>query len=1046
MVKRCLIALLALTVCGVAAASAVAAAPHWRITSLSRPTDFAPGDSDGRDTYVLIATNTGDAPAEGSSTPLVVSDTLPSGLTLDSKGPSGTYSSDLPGSGQVEMTCTATPLTCAYSGSVAPGGQLIVTVPVDVAASLSGGVINTATVMGGDASASTSESTSITSAAPLYGFQRLETFFLDSSGAPDTQAGSHPYSMTVNFDLNSVYNPVHLTEPVRSVKDAFVALPQGLLGNPVATPRCAERDFINDGNEPACPADSQVGGVEIELTGGLRFVFPVYNLVPPAGVPAEFGFDEAGVNVYFNAGVRTGGDYGITIHVANIGQREVLGTSVTLWGVPNDPSHDSQRTCTNPSGNGGPCVDVTEGTPRPFLGLPTSCTGPLSTSMQVDSWEEPASFVSDSAFTLDESGDPVGLGGCERLDFSPSISVQPDTSTASSPSGLNVDLHLPQNEEPNGLAEGNLKDAVVTLPAGVSVSPSAADGLGACTPQQIGIDNASPVACPDASKVGSVEVDTPILPQPLEGSVFLAQQGENPFGSLLALYVVAEGSGVLLKIPAEVRLDPVTGQITTVFENAPQQPFSDFKLSFFGGPRAALSTPAGCGTYTADTLMTPYNSETPVEGSSSFQIGEGCAGGQFAPSFVAGTTNNQAGGFGPLSVTFSRSDQDQDFGSVKVSTPPGLLGLLKTVPLCGEPQAAAGTCGEASLIGHTTISAGPGSDPYTVSGKVFLTGPYKGAPFGLSVVVPAVAGPFNLGTVVVRAAISVDPHTAALTVTSDPLPTILQGIPLQLRTVNVTIDRPGFVFNPTDCEPLSVGATITSTQGTQAQVSSHFQAADCASLPFKPVFTVSTQAATSKHNGASLTVKGRFPAGEANVHSVAVTLPKQLPARLTTIQQACPEATFAANPATCPAGSMIGTATATTPILANPVVGPTYLVSHGGAAFPNIVAVLQGEGVTVDLTGSIDIKKDVTSSDFATVPDVPIGTFEVNLPEGPHSGLAAVLPAKAKGSMCDTSLTMPFTITGQNGAVVKENNKIAITGCPRPKQAKAKRKVKKKRK
>jgi hypothetical protein len=381
---------------------------------------------------------------------------------------------------------------------------------------------------------------------------------------------------------------------------------------------------------------------------------------------------------------------------------------------------------------------------------------------------------------------------------------------------------------------------------------------------------------------------------------------------------------------------------------------------------------------------------------------------------------------------------------VTVKTPPGLLGLLKSVERCGEPQASQGTCGAGSLIGHTTATAGPGSDPVSVTGQVFLTGPYKGAPFGLSIVVPAAVGPFNLGTVVVRSAVSVDPHTAQITVTSDPLPTILQGVPLQIRTVNVTIDREGFMFNPTSCEPLSVGGTLSSTQGATAGVSSRFQAANCTALPFKPAFTVSTQAGTSKKNGASLDVKVGYPSGaQANIRSVAVTLPKQLPSRLSTIQQACPEATFNANPASCPAGSNIGIGTAHTPVLANPLTGPAFLVSHGGAGFPDLVLILQGEGVTLDLVGSIDIKHGITSSTFATVPDAPISSFELNLPEGPHSGLAAVLPAKAKGNLCGTSLTMPTILTGQNGAVVKQATKIKVSGCSKAKK-KAKKRAKRK--
>jgi hypothetical protein len=495
----------------------------------------------------------------------------------------------------------------------------------------------------------------------------------------------------------------------------------------------------------------------------------------------------------------------------------------------------------------------------------------------------------------------------------------------------------------------------------------------------------------------------------------------------------------LVKVPGRIDPDPTTGQLTVTVDDIPQFSFGDLKLHTFGGPRASLMTPAGCGTYTSSGQLTPWSapdSGPPTETLDSFQVNTGCVS-AFSPSFTGGTVNNQAGAFSPFTSTFSRTDEDQNLQGVTVTTPPGLLGILRGVERCPEPQAGQGACGPGSLIGHTTVAAGAGPNPYWVQGgEVFLTGPYKGAPFGLAVVVPAVAGPFNLGNVVVRAAIHVDPHTAQITVVSDPLPTILQGIPLDVRTVNVTIDRQGFMFNPTSCEPLTVGGSLTSTQGATANVSSRFQAANCQSLPFHPVFTVSTQAKTSKHNGASLTVKTTYPAGaQANIRSVGVTLPKQLPSRLTTIQQACTETAFAVNPASCPAGSNIGIATATTPILTAPATGPVYLVSHGGAAFPDVVIVFQDEGVTLDLLGSVNIKHGITSSTFASVPDAPITSFQLSLPEGSHSALATVLPAKARGSLCGTSLSMPFTITGQNGAVLKQNVKIAVTGCPKPKKA-----------
>ncbi len=501
-------------------------------------------------------------------------------------------------------------------------------------------------------------------------------------------------------------------------------------------------------------------------------------------------------------------------------------------------------------------------------------------------------------------------------------------------------------------------------------------------------------------------------------------------------------------------MNPVTGQLITTFRRTPQALVEDIELHFFGGNRGPLATPAACGTYTTTASFSPWSGTPAVDTSSSFAVTSGPNGtacpspAPFAPTFTAGTTSSQAGGFSPFTATFSREDSDQALSGVSVTTPPGLLGILKGVERCAEAQANQGSCGAGSLIGHVTAAAGAGPEPYVVQGgQAFLTGPYKGAPFGLSFVIPAVAGPYDLGNVVVRAAIHVDPHTAQITVVSDPLPSILQGVPLQVRKVNVTIDRQGFMFNATNCEPFAVTGSLTSTQGATANVSSHYQAANCASLPFKPKFTVSTQAHTSKKQGASLDVKVGYPQGaQANIHGVAVSLPKQLPSRLTTIQQACPAATFNANPALCPAGSNIGTATATTPVIAAPATGPAYLVSHGGAAFPDVVVVLQAEGVTLNLVGSINIKHGVTSSAFNSVPDVPILSFELKLPEGPHSGLTAVLPAKAKGNLCGTSLTMPTTLTGQNGAQIKQNTKIAVTGCTKSKKAKAKhRKAKKKK-
>ncbi len=901
----------------------------------------------------------------------------------------------------------------------------------------------------------------------LPGTAGFDGSYTNQDGSLDLQAGSHPYAVTIGVHLNLAVGEGGKAVPDGAPKDIRVDLPAGFIGNPTAVTQCTPEQLAHS-NFPSspditCPVTSQVGVAVIDLakTEGIVPTYAsVFNMVAPKGLPAVLGFEIANVVVYVDTEIRSGSDYGLSSPLHDIpGALPTTGSTLTLWGVPGDPSHDVQRCSSLLESVHGTCEEIgffgaephaSDIPRRPYLTLPTSCLGPQTTGVSADSWQEPGVFVQDSFVNRDVFGEPAGFEGCNRLGFSPSLAAQPDTSAAATPTGLHVQVHLPQNDNPEGLAESELKRAVVTLPAGVSVNPASADGLQTCSLAQIALSSPAPATCPEASKVASVEVVSPPIDHPLHGAVYVATQNENPFGSLLALYIAIDDpqTGLVVKLAGHVELDPQSGQLRTVFDNTPQLPFEDLKLDFFGGPRAPLVTPSSCGTFSTTSDMTPWASPGVLDASpsDSFAITGGCGGG-FAPSFTAGTVNNQAGAFSPFNVAISRGDQEQALSGVAVTTPPGLLGILKGVERCPEPQASQGTCCAGSLIGHASAAAGAGPDPFNVGGgQVFLTGPYKGAPFGLSIVVPAVAGPFNLGNVVVRSAVNVDPHTAQISVVSDPLPSILQGIPLLVKRVNVTIDRPGFMFNPTSCASFSVGGALTSAQGASSSVASHFQAANCATLPFHPSFKVSTQAGTSKKGGASLDVKVGSGPGQANIGKVAVSLPKQLPSRLTTIQQACTEATFAANPASCPAGSNIGIATATTPVLASPLTGPAYLVSHGGAAFPDLVIILQGEGITLELVGSIDIKHGVTSSAFNSVPDAPITSFELKLPEGSHSALAAVLPAKAKGSLCGTSLTMPTTITGQNGAQVIQSTKIAVTGCTKAKKAKPKKKHKAKHK
>ena len=578
-----------------------------------------------------------------------------------------------------------------------------------------------------------------------------------------------------------------------------------------------------------------------------------------------------------------------------------------------------------------------------------------------------------------------------------------------------------------------------------------------------------------ASTLGTVEVLTPLLPTrcggegqavckpgespaPLQGHVYLAQpkcggegqpectEASATNGELFGLYIEAEGSGVIIKLPGSVAASPQTGQLTATFKENPQLPFSDLKLHFHGGPRAPLANPQACGSLATTSTLTSWAGQEASGPSPAFSIdwdgkGGACPGSlPFTPGFTAGTTTPSAGVSSPFTVTFSRNDREQDLAGLSVTLPPGLLGKIAGIPLCGEAQANAGTCGPESQIGSASVLAGPGTDPLYVSGgRVYLTTGYKGGSFGLSIVVPAVAGPFNLGNVVVRASIHIDPNTSQVTVTTDALPQSKDGVPFRLRTVYTEINRAGgFTFNATNCAQQHVTGTITGAPvksgeaAVSASVSSPYAAAGCAALPFKPSFTASTQGKTSKLDGASLVVKIAQKPGEANIHKVNLTLPKLLPSRLTTLQKACTEAQFNANPAGCPEASVIGTATANTPVLPVPLTGPAYLVSHGGAAFPEVEFILQGDGVEIVLDGKTDIKNGITYSKFETVPDAPIVSFETVLPEGPHSVLGTNLPASANYSLCGQSLAMPTTITGQNGAQVIQSTKIAVTGCGKP--------------
>jgi hypothetical protein len=941
-----------------------------------------------------------------------------------------------------EGSCKAEGLTlaCSVNDALPPGGQLTMHFEAEVEPSATGTLTNVITASAQNVEATRSEQSIVVGEPPSFGMSVFAARLLGVDGSPITQAGSPPgdFTTTLRFRAKqgALYEFLPVTASPEQMKNVFTHLPVGLVGNPTATPvRCVASQLAEFKSFlfPACPDASQIGVVHVEIAGSAEFA-ALYNMEPPPGAAAELGFNVLGTVVPLDAYLRPS-DNGIDVVSRNISTTvPITEVAVTVWGNPAGHSHDRERGegCLGAERGATGHVCPSTAPETAFLRLPTSCSGEgLPFSADTNSYENPATEVT-SSFT------GATMSGCDRVPFSPTIFVQPTGTAANSPTGVGVQVSVPQNSNPEGVAEADLKKAIVTLPEGMALNPSAADGLQACTDAQLRVGEAGVAECPEASKVGTVLLHTPLLDNPIEGAVYvLSQESSDPESGKMfriGMELRDDRHGIDIKVPGDISLDKNTGRITTTFDNTPQLPFSDITLHFKSGARAPLVTPASCEPQTTEADLYSWAApSTPVHKKMTFDLTSGPGGSScpppspFNPGFNAGVSSVQAGGYTAFLTTFTRSDADQSMQKVSVTLPLGVSGSLTGLPLCPEAQANAGTCSAASEIGSVTAGAGAGPTPfYVTGGKVFMTASYKGAPFGLSVVVPAKAGPFDLGTVVVRSKVEVDPHTAQLTVTTDPLPQIVGGVPVNLRLVNVTVNRPNFTFNRTNCDPTSVTGSVTGGQGAVAQVSDHFQVTNCGALGFKPKFSVSTSAKTSRANGASLDAKLSYPktTGQANIARVKVSLPKQLPSRLTTLQKACPAATFDANPAACPAPSRIGAATATTPILPVPLSGPVYFVSHGGEAFPDLVIVLQGYGVTVDLVGTTFISKaGITSTTFKSVPDVPVGTFDLKLPQGPFSALAA------NGNLCNSSLKMPTAFIAQDGAEIHQSTPIGVAGC-----------------
>jgi hypothetical protein len=1050
---------------------------YWRLSSSSAPAHLAPGQEG---TIVVTASNAGDANnVPSTENPIEITDVLPQGVT-----PTAPPSSFLLVEGETRsLPCTLVPLGCTNAvGTLLPATGMQVRIKVKVAPTVPSGTVLTNEVKaeGGQAPAvSATEPLRVDERPAGFGVEKYELRAEEEGGATDTQAGGHPFQLSTALSLNM--DPTE--EPVALPKNLQFTLPPGLIGNPLAIPRCSQVNFntITATSANLCPADTTVGIAEVTIKEPrtfprpTRLTIPVFNVEPSAGEPARLGFTVFKVPIVLETAVRTGSDYAVVVTAKDTSETTgIISSRVAIWGVPGDARHNSERgwEC---AGGGAfkpdffpKCSEQQQPPEVPFLSMPTSCDKPLQAPMQAQSWVPGTEYTPPMESEFQEQ-----LTGCSALEFSPTFSTTPDEHSASTPTGLAVEVGMPKNapqfETPTGLAQSALKATTVTLPEGIQLNPAAAGGLGACSAFEVGFEpgfpesaqtennhfSPGPFGCNDAAKVGTVSIKSPDLHNELKGYVYLGREHTNPFEAPLVIYILAEdcggtvpatpecgapNSGVRVKLSGTVTPNQSTGQLVSTFENNPQVPFESFNLHFFNGPRASLATPSGCGTYTATTSFTPWSGAAAAAPSSSFDITSGVGGGgcpgnplPFAPSLTAGSNNTQAGAFTSFTLTGDKPDGQQALSGLTLTLPPGLAAMISSVTPCPQAQVATNSCGPDSLIGHSLASAGLGGEPFTLPGQVFFTQGYNGAPFGLSVVTPAVAGPFNLGDVTVRSTINVDRNTAAVTINSEPFPTMLKGVPTQLKQIKVVVDRPNFQFNPTNCNAMSIASKLTGAQGGVASATYPFKAQNCAALSFHPTLVAEADGRASKPNGATFKVRVTSGPGQSNIAKTELTLPIQLPSRLTTIQKACLAATFEANPASCPEGSNIGNAVAVTPVLKNPLRGPAYLVSHGNAAFPDVEFVLQGEGLTLLLDGKTDIKKGITYSRFESVPDAPVSLFETTLPAGPHSALTANVPESEHFNLCRQKLVVPTVITGQSGLVVRQNTKVRLLNCPRVK-------------
>lgn len=861
---------------------------------------------------------------------------------------------------------------------------------------------------------------------------RVECFEIESLSASlsTTQAGAHP---DLSFRFRIAEDPE--TKPdVKGTRDGYAPtrnvrteLPPGLIGDPNALggPQQCEVAELTLGE---CPNGSQIGLIRADLHNiHLEVTEPLYMMTPPGGdVLARVGFVPgvpAGAGVYADVSVRSESDYGLTTEIFDsLYDYTLIEAEATLWGVPADHSHDTER-CTPTEVYENGC---TESPPRPagsrplpFLTNPTRCGVPLQMTVAASSWVEPERYDTKTA-------EFPQVTGCNKLPFGPSVAIEPTSHRTFAPSGLDLTMTLPKAEGVEVLEPAQIRDIRIDLPEGVTVNPGSADGLGVCSVAQVHFKERVASECPDSAKMAATEFEIGGLSRRMKGAIYLR---EPEPGNLFRIWVVADDLGAHVKLAGQLEVDKATGQLRSVLLENPQAPLREVKLLFKSGFRAPLMTPKACGTYFSHYEFTPWSGGPAKVGDTSMEIDEGCQAGGFSPKLVAGSTDARAGAFSPFSFTIHREDPEENIAGLNVTLPKGMAASFAGVGRCEGAAAETGECPADSRIGKIVAADGAGPNPLWVPqpGKdptaIYLSGPYKGAPLSIVAVVPAQAGPFDLGNQVVRSAIYVDSETAQATAVADPLPQIIEGIPVTYKTVNAQLDRPGFSLNPTSCAAgKRVEAHLTSTGGKTADPAYPYAASDCARLGFEPQISARIFGPTHRGYHPRFRAVVKMPSGGANLAGTQVTLPKSEFLDQGHFVTICTRVQFRAHE--CPAGATYGHVTARSPLFDFPLEGDVLLRSSD-RTLPDLVFVLRGPAwmpVEVAVAGHVDSVKGALRTTFENVPDAPVSEVTVEMAGGSKG-----LLQNTEG-VCAPNNRLRANFSAQNGRRLTTRPKLQA-GC-----------------